>query len=205
MRRAAGGRQGGQLLLAAGAFTLVNNYIPGSGHLDVPVLNLVAGLALLLGAVCLVVPWERLPLRAQLVVVLAAGAAGAAALTLTDVDRGWGWGSPSTELRWYVDGLGSPSTRLQLVGNVVLLAPATCAAVLLWPQTARPDVLVRAGVAAGTGTELLQWWLPLGRVVSPLDSVLDAAGVVLAVVGCCRWRSGMRAAPPVGWDGPNRP
>ena len=72
MRRAAGGRQGGQLPLAAGAFTLVNNYIPGSGHLDVPVLNLVAALAPLPGAVCLVVPWERLPLRAQLVVVLAA-------------------------------------------------------------------------------------------------------------------------------------
>jgi signal transduction histidine kinase len=65
--RTTGGAQGGRLLLAAGVFTLVNNYLPGSGHLDLAVLNTVGVVAVLLGLVCLRVPWERLPLRAPLV------------------------------------------------------------------------------------------------------------------------------------------
>ena len=72
MRRVTAGRQGGQLLLAAGVFTLVNNYLPGSEHLELPVLNAVGLLAVVLGAVCLVVPWDRLHVRAPLVVLLAA-------------------------------------------------------------------------------------------------------------------------------------
>jgi hypothetical protein len=35
-------------------------------------------------------------------------------------------------------------------------------------------------VAAGTGIELLQWALPLRRVVSPVDAALNAAGAVVA-------------------------
>ena len=64
--RTTGGAQGGRLLLAAGLFTLVNNYLPGSGHLDLLVLNTVGVVAVLLGLACLRVPWERLPLRAPL-------------------------------------------------------------------------------------------------------------------------------------------
>jgi hypothetical protein len=30
----------------------------------------------------------------------------------------------------------------------------------------------------GAGIELLQWALPLGRVVSPLDAVLNATGAI---------------------------
>jgi signal transduction histidine kinase len=67
--RAAAGEQGAKLLLAAGALTLVNNYLPGSGHLDLAVLNTVAVVTLLLGAASLFVPWGRLPLRAPLVLV----------------------------------------------------------------------------------------------------------------------------------------
>jgi signal transduction histidine kinase len=70
--RTRAGHQGGRLLLAAGIFTLVNNYLPGSGHLDIAVLNAVAVTALALGAVCLKVPWDRLSPRAPLVLVLAA-------------------------------------------------------------------------------------------------------------------------------------
>ena len=70
LRRA--GQQGGYLMLAAGAFTLVNNYLPGSGHLDIAVLNAVAVTTLALGAICLRVPWERLSPRAPLALVLAA-------------------------------------------------------------------------------------------------------------------------------------
>lgn len=45
----------------------MNNYLPGSGHLDLAVLNTVGLVAVALGLVCLRVPWERLPLRAPLV------------------------------------------------------------------------------------------------------------------------------------------
>ncbi|MCW2679480.1 MAG: multi-sensor signal transduction histidine kinase [Frankiales bacterium] len=64
--RTTGGAQGGRLLLAAGVFTLVNNYLPGSGHLDLAVLNTVGLVAAALGLICLRVPWERLPQRAPL-------------------------------------------------------------------------------------------------------------------------------------------
>jgi signal transduction histidine kinase len=69
--RTRAGKQGGQLLLAAGGFTLVNNYLPGSGHLDIAVLNAVALTTLALGVLCLRVPWHRLHARAPLLVVLA--------------------------------------------------------------------------------------------------------------------------------------
>ncbi|MCW2615734.1 MAG: multi-sensor signal transduction histidine kinase [Frankiales bacterium] len=72
MRRTTGGRTGGKLLLAAGVLTLVNNYLPGSDHLDLAVLNTVALVAVSLGGICLVVPWDRLPLRAPLLVLVAA-------------------------------------------------------------------------------------------------------------------------------------
>jgi signal transduction histidine kinase len=64
--RTSGGAQGGRLLVAAGVFTLVNNYLPGSGHLDLLVLNTVGLIAVALGLLCLWVPWERLPQRAPL-------------------------------------------------------------------------------------------------------------------------------------------
>jgi signal transduction histidine kinase len=63
------GQQGGRLLLAAGLFTLVNNYLPGSGHLDVAVLNAVALTTIALGALALRLPWDRLHSRAPLVLV----------------------------------------------------------------------------------------------------------------------------------------
>jgi signal transduction histidine kinase len=58
-------------MLAAGAFTLVNNYLPGSGHLEIAVLNAVALTALALGALCLRVPWDRLSPRAPLLLAVA--------------------------------------------------------------------------------------------------------------------------------------
>ena len=70
--RTSPGAQAGRLLLAAGIFTLVNNYLPGSQYLDVRVLNGVGLTAVLLGLVSLRLPWHRFPLRAPLVLVLAA-------------------------------------------------------------------------------------------------------------------------------------
>jgi signal transduction histidine kinase len=71
-QRATSGKQAARLLLAAGALTLVNNYLPGAEHLDIAVLNAIGLVAVGLGAVGLLVPWQRLHVRAPLVLALAA-------------------------------------------------------------------------------------------------------------------------------------
>jgi VanZ family protein len=53
-------------------------------------------------------------------------------------------------------------------------------AVLRWPALGRLPLLAGAALATGAAIELLQWALPLGRVVSPLDAVLNATGAVAA-------------------------
>jgi VanZ like family len=90
------------------------------------------------------------------------------------------WAAPLAELRWYATGLSSETTLLQLTGNLLLLAPLAVLATLRWPG-ASPMRLGGAAVAAAVGIELLQWALPLGRVVSPVDAGLNTAGAVLAV------------------------
>ena len=103
-----------------------------------------------------------------------------AAVTLTPTGPGWRWGSPMAEIRWYLTGLGSEQTVLQLVGNLALLTVPAALAVVRWPALARPARLAATAVAAGATVEVLQWVLPLGRVVSPVDAVLNATGAVLA-------------------------
>jgi glycopeptide antibiotics resistance protein len=103
-----------------------------------------------------------------------------ARVTLTPEGSGWAWGSPTTELRWYVTGLDSPNTVVQLLGNLLLLAPLSVLAVLRWPALGRFVPLAGAGLSTGTAIELLQRLLPLGRVVSPVDAVLNTAGAVAA-------------------------
>lgn len=103
-----------------------------------------------------------------------------AALTLTPEGTGWSWGAPAEELHWYASGLDSPATVRQLVGNLGLLAVPAALAVVRWPSLRQPARLVALAAASGTGIELLQWALPLGRVVSPLDAVLNAVGAVVA-------------------------
>jgi VanZ family protein len=68
---------------------------------------------------------------------------------------------------------------MQLVGNLLLLAPLAVLAVLRWPALRAPVLLATAALAAGAAVEVLQWALPLGRVVSPVDALLNAAGAVL--------------------------
>jgi len=117
--------------------------------------------------------------RTVLVAGLAASLAVVAALTLVPTGRGWSWGAPVTELRWYVTGLGSGTTIVQLVGNLGLLVLPAALAVALWPALGRLPHLTAAALATGAAIELLQWALPLGRVVSPLDAVLNAVGAVV--------------------------
>ncbi|MGQ7296414.1 VanZ family protein [Quadrisphaera sp. KR29] len=130
------------------------------------------------------------PHRLHVLVVLLLALAAAAALTLRPVGDGWAWGAPVVELRWYAQGLRSPGTVVQLVGNLFLLVPAAVAAVLLQPRLARLPLLVPSALATGLVIEVLQWWLPLGRVVSPVDATLNAAGALLA---------GLLTGLVVGW------
>ena len=118
----------------------------------------------------------RLPLSAA----LAAALATVAWATLLPVGDGWAWGSPVAELRWYATGLGSEATLLQLLGNLVLLAVPTALVVLLRPSLGRSPRLAVLALAGGSTIELLQWALPLGRVVSPVDALLNATGALLA-------------------------
>ncbi|MFW3168726.1 VanZ family protein [Geodermatophilus sp. CPCC 206100] len=114
------------------------------------------------------------------VALLCAGLA-VAVLTLTPTGAaGWAWGAPLTELRWYATGLESRTTLFQLLGNLALLAPLAALAVLRWPALGTPHRLVVVAVAVAGGVELLQWALPLGRVVSPVDAALNVTGAVLA-------------------------
>ena len=121
-------------------------------------------------------------------VALLASLGSVGVLTLTPDGTGWAWGSPFTELTWYVTGLDSTATMLQLVGNLTLLAVPAALAVLRWPALGRLHRLSWAGLAAGCTIEFLQWVLPLGRVVSPLDAVLNASGAVVAGVAVTHLR-----------------
>ena len=119
--------------------------------------------------------------RTGLDAALVLAALAVAWLTLTPAGGdGWEWGAPLTELRWYATGLDSETTVLQLVGNLLLLAPLAVLAVLRFPRLGTPPRLAALAVGAGTGIELLQWALPLGRVVSPVDAALNATGALVA-------------------------
>lgn len=131
--------------------------------------------------------------------------------TLTPEGTGWQWGAPTVELRWYLHGLGSPGTLLQLFGNLALLAAPAAFAVRRWPALGRLRLLVPAALAAGTGIEALQWALPLGRVVSPVDAVLNATGAVLAGTATALFRrhraatGARRWTPGPAWSVVSRP
>ncbi|MGY1732135.1 VanZ family protein [Geodermatophilus sp. SYSU D01045] len=120
-------------------------------------------------------------MRSLLSAALAVALAVVAALTLLPTgDGGWAWGSPAVEAHWYLSGLDSRATVRQLLGNLLLLTPAAALAVLRFPALRRPAALAGAAVTAGAAIEVLQWLLPLGRVVSPLDALLNAAGALAA-------------------------
>ena len=129
-------------------------------------------------------------MRSLLSAVLAAALALVAVLTLVPAGGGgWAWGSPAVEAHWYLSGLDSGATVLQLLGNLLLLAPAAALAVVRFPALQSPAGLAVAAGTAGAAIEALQWLLPLGRVVSPLDGLLNATGalavglLVTALVG----------------------
>ena len=60
-------RQAAWLLSAAGCFTIANNYLPGAGHLNIGVLNLIGVSAILLGLVAHLLPWRRWSRNAPIV------------------------------------------------------------------------------------------------------------------------------------------
>ncbi|SDD24210.1 hypothetical protein SAMN05660690_3755 [Geodermatophilus telluris] len=138
---------------------------------------------------------RRLPLGAGLALALAV----VAALTLVPEGSGWAWGAPGAELRWYLTGLASPATLLQLVGNLLLLAAPAALAVRLWPGLAAAGRLAAVALATGGAIEGLQLLLPLGRVVSPVDALLNAVGAVL--VGAIVAAADRTGSGPVGAPG----
>jgi hypothetical protein len=98
------------------------------------------------------------------------------------------------ELRWYLTGIGSPATMVQLIGNLALLAVPAALVVMRWPAWGRTGPLTALFLSAGTCIELLQWALPLGRVVSPLDAVLNATGAVASGLFVAHLHRGSAAA-----------
>jgi hypothetical protein len=118
--------------------------------------------------------------RRTLPVLLGVSLALVALLTLAPEGSGWAWGSPAAELRWYATGLESQTAMLQLAGNLGLLVVPAALTVLRWPALGRPYRLIALTGTTALGIELLQWALPLGRVVSPLDAGLNALGAVVA-------------------------
>ena len=121
-----------------------------------------------------------------------------ALLTLLPAGRGWEWGAPLSELHWYATGWTSETAMLQLVGNLVLLAPLAALAVVRWPGLATPGRLGAAAVPVAVGIEFLQWALPLGRVVSPVDALLNATGAVLTGLVVAALRAGRPATTAAG-------
>ena len=119
------------------------------------------------------------PTRRALDVGLALAAAVVALLTLSPAGRGWEWGEPLSELHWYATGWHSQTAMLQLFGNLALLAPLAALAVVRWPALATPRRVAATAGTVAVGIELLQWVLPLGRVVSPVDALLNATGAVV--------------------------
>src|SRR4051794_33323717 len=116
-------------------------------------------------------------------------------ITLTPRGGGWAWGSPLDEARWYLTGLDSPATMTQLVGNLLLLTVPFGLGAARWPVLGHLRLLAGVSLAAGATIELLQWALPLGRVVSPLDAVLTAPGAIAAGLVVAPPRA-MRSLPP---------
>jgi hypothetical protein len=87
---------------------------------------------------------------------------------------------------------------LQLTGNLSLLTVPAALAVLSWPVLGRPRALAVVSFAVAAGIEVAQWALPLGRVVSPLDAVLNATGAIAAgllTAHVLRMRDQSRASP----------
>jgi len=132
--------------------------------------------------------------RRTLDTALVLAGAAVAVLTLLPAGPGWVWGDPVSEARWYLSAWDSPTAMLQLTGNLALLGPLAALAVLRWPALATPQRLATAALAAGVGIELLQWLLPLGRVVSPLDALLNASGALLTGLVVLRMQDPVRTA-----------
>src|SRR3954454_10309972 len=125
-------------------------------------------------------PGRRTPPGGRWALGMATSVMAVVLITLTPRGTGWAWGSPLDEARRYLTGLDSPATMAQLTGNLLLLVVPFGLAAARWPALSHLRVLASLSLAAGNTIELLQWALPLGRVVSPLDAVLNATGALAA-------------------------
>lgn len=130
-RAASGPRLGAKLLVAAGFVTLVNNYLPGSGHLNVAILNTVSALAVVFGVVTWILPWHRWPSQVTLVLPMIAFA------MLAVANRYGGVSAYSYAVYFVLIFVWIGLTQPPL--SSFLLAPVATAA-YLWPMFTRPHL-----------------------------------------------------------------
>ena len=125
--------------------------------------------------------------RAGTLLALVVSCVLVAAVTLTPAGNGWAWADPLEELRWYLADPLEPSVLAQWAGNLLLLVvPAVCA-VRLRPYLGRLGTATAVAVSSASAIELAQWLVPLGRVVSPVDAALNAAGAIAAATVVRAW------------------
>ncbi|QNG38748.1 VanZ family protein [Geodermatophilaceae bacterium NBWT11] len=127
--------------------------------------------------------------RTALTCGVAATLLAVALITLVPAGWGWTWADPATELAWYLSGLDDATTRLQLLGNLVLLVPTAALAAARWPVLRRPAALLPACLVLAAGIETLQYLLPLGRVVSLVDVGLNTLGALPVLVAAALLRA----------------
>lgn len=130
-RAASGPRLGAKLLVAAGVVTLVNNYLPGSEHLNIAILDAVSGLAVVFGVVTWILPWHRWPRQVTLILPVIAFA-------MLAVANRYGGVSAYSYAVYFVlifvwIGLSQPPL------TSFLLAPVAASA-YLWPMFTRPHL-----------------------------------------------------------------
>lgn len=135
------GRPAGLLLMAAGAFTVVNNYLPGAELLNIALLNAVGLSALALGVAAYRLPWQRWHPRASLVL-------GLIAFAMIAVSNQFGGVSAYSYAVYFVVvfvwlGIAHPP------GTSFLMAPLAATAYVL-PFLLAPEVAGRNAVSSVT-------------------------------------------------------
>jgi signal transduction histidine kinase len=212
------GRLAGLLLIAAGAFTLVNNYLPGAELLDVALLNALGAFAIALGAVSYVLPWPRWHPRASLVL-------GVVAFAMIGVSDAYGGVSSYSYAIYFVVvfawvGIAHPPRTSWLLAP--LAAAAYVLPLALAPDRAQPNAIPSVTVAipvcvlvgetiARTVRRQAQAQAALAARASRLESLaalvgelnahLDAGAVVAGVCRGVRELAGADAAGFVVADG----
>ncbi len=135
-------RQAGRLLVLAGVFTLLNNYVPGSENLDIPLLTVIGLAAIGLGLLSHVLPWDRWGTNSPLALV-------PLALGLVALANAWGGVSNFSYATYFVlvftwIGLAFPPLTSVALSPLAIFAYLLPAALT---STSRPGAVTSVTVA----------------------------------------------------------